>query len=294
MLISVPSLMAISHSLGVLSNNLAMPTRRASSQQSAAVFIGLIAILCVGAFVVSKHLLHSPDNTSSADTTPSPSSSNELPFITQNDAWMRSERDSNITFVDIRPGTEFEQTHIPQSRPLAFDALNSYQPDAGKITVIVYASTQTELLPQAEDILQHSGIEHFFLREPFENWAAAGQPTLSIGNPGSFVDQSKITYLTLDQIKPFLDSHPNALFLDVRSETEFHTSHAPQALNIPLADLEFRFTELPRSTMLLIYGKNTTDAFRAGVRLADLNLYLTRVIDATPSDLEKSGIPFEK
>lgn len=275
-----------------------MPTRRHHRQDGTALFLGLIAIVCVGVFFLTKRFLRdearslSQTDPIATTTETSPSS---LSFISPADAWSKSEQTSAVVFLDIRPAAEFEQSHVPHSRPINFDTLSSYVPETGKITVIIYSTTQGDLLPQVEEILKRSPEAHFFITGGFEAWQASGWPLISLGTPGSFLDQSKITYLTLDQIPAFKESHKDStVFLDVRTETEFRSSHVAGAIHIPLAEIEFRSHELPRTKTLLIYGKNTTDAFRAGVRLADLNLYLTRVVDATPSDLEKSGVPFEK
>ncbi len=44
-----------------------------------------------------------------------------------------------------------------------------------------------------------------------------------------------------------------AIFIDVRSEGQFEQSHIPGALNIPLAALETRYTELDEHTWIITY-----------------------------------------
>lgn len=272
-------------------------SRSRRRQDSTVLFIGLIGILCVGIFFASKRFFRNEVNDASPTTTTEETSEADaldLAYITAHDAWARSERDRNIVFIDIRPAGDFEQLHVPRSRPIDFDALANYAPEEGKTTIVISAASQSGLLPEADKLLKRAGGEHLFLAGGFEAWTASGRPTIAIGNPGSFLDQSKVTYLKPGEIKAFLESNQDALFLDVRTDAEFRASHARQAIHIPLADLENRAQELPRSRMIIIYGKNGSEAFRAGVRLSDLNLFMVRVIDATPADLEKSGITFEK
>ena len=272
-------------------------SRSRRRQDSTVLFIGLIGILCVGIFFVSKRFFRSEVDDASPTTATEEADSTDaadLSYITAHDAWSRSERDRNIGFIDIRPAGDFEQLHVPRSRPIDFSALAGYDPEEGKTTIVISAASQSGLLPEADKILKHSGGEHLFLAGGFEAWVGSGRPTIAIGSPGSFLDQSKVTYLKLGEIKAFLESNPDAIFLDVRADAEFRVSHIRQAIHIPLADLENRAQELPRSKMIIIYGKSGNEAFRAGVRLSDLNLFMVRVIDATPADLEKTGLTFEK
>lgn len=273
-----------------------MAASRSRRQDSTVLFIGLIGILCVGVFFVSKRFFRSEvvDPSASTATESASTELSNLAFISANDAWARSDRDRDIIFIDIRPKSAFEQLHVPRSRPIDFDALAGYTPEKDKTTVVIYATDQAKLLPEADKLLKRSSDRYLFLTGGFEAWVESGRPTISLGNPGSFLDQSKVTYLKLTEIKTFLESNPDAIWLDVRTEPEFRTSHVRQAIHIPLADLELRSHELPRSKMIIIYSKSGGDAFRAGVRLSDLNLFMTRVIDASPADLEKAGVPFEK
>lgn len=274
-----------------------MAASRSRRQDSTVLFIGLIGILCVGVFFASKRFFRSEVGDTSSATEAEETKdaeSTDLAFITANDAWARSDRDRNIVFIDIRPAGDFEQLHVPRSRPIDFSALAGYEPEDGKTTVVISAASQSGLLPEADKILKRSGGPYLFLAGGFEAWTQSGRPTISIGNPGSFLDQSKVTYLKLGEIKTFLESNQDAVFLDVQTDAEYRASHVSRAIHIPLADLEQRAQELPRSKMIIIYGKSGGDAFRAGVRLTDLNLFMTRVIDATPADLEKSGIAFER
>lgn len=274
-----------------------MKSHDSSGREGKVIFTGLIAILCIGFFTGSKRFFRESGDIQknpSTPETPSTLPSDSDAFISPKDAWNRFEGNKGVLFLDIRSAAEFEQGHIPKSRPISLDALSGYEAGDTKTVIVVFSATQETLLPQAETIFKTKNISSFFLKGGFDGWVSEHLPVISIGTPGSFVDQSKITYLTLEQLLPFIKGHPDAQFLDVRDESKFRFSHAAGALNIPLADIEFRSDEIPRSKMILLYGENTTDAFRAGVRLADLNLYLVRVVDTNPAELEKTGIVFEK
>ena len=44
-----------------------------------------------------------------------------------------------------------------------------------------------------------------------------------------------------------------AIFVDVRTQGEFETAHIPNAISLPLADLDARYRELPREAEIITY-----------------------------------------
>ncbi|MDE0298471.1 MAG: rhodanese-like domain-containing protein [Candidatus Poribacteria bacterium] len=55
------------------------------------------------------------------------------------------------------------------------------------------------------------------------------------------------------ELKRLLDSGAKVVVVDVRSEREFREAHIPDALSIPLAQLEMRHTELPKEGLIAFY-----------------------------------------
>jgi 3-mercaptopyruvate sulfurtransferase SseA len=45
----------------------------------------------------------------------------------------------------------------------------------------------------------------------------------------------------------------DAVIVDVRSPADFEQAHIPGALNIPVAEIETRYTELPRGVEIITY-----------------------------------------
>lgn len=44
-----------------------------------------------------------------------------------------------------------------------------------------------------------------------------------------------------------------ALIVDVRSQNDYNTAHIPEAISLPLADLEARYRELPQDAEIITY-----------------------------------------
>jgi rhodanese-related sulfurtransferase len=190
---------------------------------------------------------------------------------------------------------DFEIAHIPYSRSVSLDDLTTIAPDGeGKPLIVVAASDEDPLLPEADLRLRERSFPSLVLRGGFLVWSAEGKPTISTGIPDSFVDQSKVTFLRLPDLKRFLETHESPiLFLDVRGEGAFAKRHVKGALNVPLDSIESKRKTLPVGRTFIIYGANEVEAFRAGVRLFDLNISTARVLRGTFDDIIQTGVATE-
>src|SRR6516225_4758003 len=82
--------------------------------------------------------------------------------------------------------------------------------------------------------------------------------------------------------------------LDVRPEDEFALGHLPGALNIPLAELELRLGELPKSREVIAYcrGPYCVLSFEAVAALRTLGYRVRRLEDGYP-EWKAAGLPVE-
>ncbi|OAF15110.1 MULTISPECIES: metalloregulator ArsR/SmtB family transcription factor [Bradyrhizobium] len=82
--------------------------------------------------------------------------------------------------------------------------------------------------------------------------------------------------------------------LDVRPEDEFALGHLPGALNIPLAELERRLSELPRSREVVAYcrGPYCVLSFEAVAALRARGYRVRRLEDGYP-EWKAAGLPVE-
>lgn len=74
----------------------------------------------------------------------------------------------------------------------------------------------------------------------------AGPSSLNVEAP------QEVQRVTLGESKAAFDNN-SAVFLDVRSENSYGTSHIPGALSIPLAELEARVNELDPDQWIVTY-----------------------------------------
>ena len=82
--------------------------------------------------------------------------------------------------------------------------------------------------------------------------------------------------------------------LDVRPADEFALSHLPDALNIPLQELEARLPELDPTTEIIAYcrGAYCVLSFEAVAKLRTMGLKARRLEEGLP-EWRAAGLPLE-
>ena len=66
-------------------------------------------------------------------------------------------------------------------------------------------------------------------------------------------EQSQVPRLTPQEVKAILDSGQPVVFVDTRSQAAWEAARIPGSLSIPLAEVESRYTELPKDKQLVLY-----------------------------------------
>lgn len=187
---------------------------------------------------------------------------------------MSSREDFEI--IDLRENNAFKNKHIKNSKNIS-----SVNPD----TIFESDDKEKEYILVDDFGLTSSEIEimNLFLANGFENisYLEGGisawennYPLITIGDPYSFTDQSKVTYIKSDELKNILDLESNYLYiLDLRESSEFLTGHLKNAVNIPLDFLEEKYREIPSGKKIILYSEDNLAAFQGAVRLFDLGFF---------------------
>lgn len=184
-----------------------------------------------------------------------------------------------VLIVDLRPADAFAIEHIPGSVNATLDTLSSISPKQGNQVVIVFSSDSFDLADQAKGILSEKSFPFVFLRGGYEGWIGTFGQHVSYGDPSSLVDYSKVTYLKVDDALAFFTGQNNFVIVDVRDATAYGKEHLAGAINIPLADIERRHSELTGNKSVVVYGDPEVIAFQAAVRLFDLGHFGVRILE---------------
>lgn len=184
----------------------------------------------------------------------------------------------NITIFDIRTSDSYAQEHLLNSKNIALpDLAGSIDGlDKEKTYIIIDSGSALESTGLAARTLADAGFKNiYYLDGGFDAWKSQYNATVSSGNPNSFTDQSKVTYIKSDKLKEMLASEKNLAIIDVRKSNQYAEGHINGAMNIFLDDLENRRNEIPIGKKIILYDNDGLWAFKAAVRLFDMGFFNT-------------------
>ena len=246
-----------------------------------AVLIGGTLILLVGGFFIIRTLW----DTTPPEESPSPSASEEksntesAPTISADVIRQKMQNGERVVFLDVRDQAAFDGEHIPHSIPTSPSTLASYTADANALVVIVLSNADTQRKEVVATLLKQRSSPAFLLAGGIEEWKLSGNQLISRGDPNSFVDQSKVTYVTpAEAVKMMTETVGGLTILDVQSEQNYQRKHIKGAINIPLQQLEKRSRELSAGKNILVYGENELASFQGGTLLNDLSFFTARTL----------------
>ncbi|MCX6763345.1 MAG: rhodanese-like domain-containing protein [Candidatus Moranbacteria bacterium] len=181
----------------------------------------------------------------------------------------------DITIIDVRSNDEFAAEHIIGSRNIPLSQLGAGLAGLNKSKTYVLVDSSEDTDPQLiNELLPAQGFNNiFYLAGGFAGWKTSFQPTISAGDPNSFADQAKVTYIKSDPLKELMASDQNLAIIDVRRPATFADGHLKGATNIFLDEIEQRKSEVPLGKKIVVYDNDGLWAFQAAVRLSDLGFF---------------------
>lgn len=215
----------------------------------------------------------------------------EYPRISAKELAEKLKNKENIFILDVRTIDEYQMEHIVDSISAPFEELNKKEIGAAVDAAIAVLGSGSDQSDQAAKILEIKGFQKIMvLSGGITAWKNNNGQTVSWGDPTSFVNQSKVTFISPEDAKKILDEKRPVYFLDVRPPDQF-SSHISGAVNIPLNELEKRRNELPLGKEIIAYGATELEGFQAGVKLYDLNTLSALVLRGGFSGWKDKGYP---
>lgn len=202
----------------------------------------------------------------------------EAQQISSEDLIKKIQHQENLILLDIRSNLAYDHEHILNSQNIPLsnipEALGKM--DRSTTFIIIDEGILSRLASEIISGLKNNGFEHIlYLQGGFVAWKNNYNPTISSGDPKSFTDQSKVSYIQTDDLKTLLDTESNLILLDVRKSNQFNLGHLRGAINIFLDDLEKRQKDIPVGKKIIVYDNDGLGAFKAAVRLFDMGFFNT-------------------
>ena len=249
-----------------------------SDKDKKILIVGFALILLMALFYFSKPAFRK--NQSDNNLSPEQQAS-QYPQITFAELQDKIRKNEDMKIIDIRTSDYYGSEHIVDSLNIQPEKLANAEIDLAKdkLIVILGEAKIAESEIQTAQILKNQGFTNVkILQGGMANWTANLGQTISWGNPESFSDQSKVTFISHENLKKYLDEKNPVYVLDVRLPSLFSSGHVAGAVNIPLDDLEKRRQEIPNGKIIITYGDTELFGFQAGVRLYDLNFFSVQVL----------------
>ncbi len=260
-----------------------------------AVLIGGLLVLLVGGYFVVRALAPDKGAENNPTITTHPATEERtIPELSPDVIRQKLLNKEPLVIVDVRGQADFEYEHIPGSLSVSTGALGSFVPEEKSTVIIVYSARDGNTLNTVETILRQKSYPVFLLGGGIEAWKRTGNQLISQGDPNSFLDQSKVTYITLADLKSLYTNPPtNLLLLDVQSRESYERAHIRGAFHIPLKELEKRAGEIPAGSNIVVYGETELASFQGGVRLSDMNIFTAKTLSGNDHLKPESGLPIE-
>lgn len=259
-----------------------------------AFFVGGLLILFVGAYFIGKDVFFKNEDSGESSVPAIVDKKEGVPLIAPDVLLKKIQNGDAVALLDIRDETSFQAEHLPHALSAPIGSLEKFSPAKDELVVIVFSETDPAAFESAKNIMRQKSFAYFFLKGGFEGWKTSNAPTVSIGNPNSFIDQSKVTYIGIEDYKKLAAENSTSVFvLDVQTEDAFEKKHLKGATNIPLSQLEKRADEIPAGRQIIVYGENDLASFQAGVRLSDLGIFSARTLSGDKHLSPESGLSLE-
>lgn len=262
-----------------------------------AVAIGFILILLIAAITIIRPQFSKKTTTKITPAENNKDSSSKDPKqITGDELLKLITSNKKLVIIDVRAEDAFKQEHLANSQNISLDSIEAKVStlDKNKDYVIVDSGAQ-EGMNIALQLFPQKGLKNtYYLQGGFPDWKQTNNPTVSAGDPNSFVDQSKVTYIKSEDLKTLMEKDTNLLLIDLHNADDYKKEHLKGAVNIPLSELENRKNEIPLGKKIVFYDKNGLWAFQAAVRFFDLGFFNTLALSDGLDGWKQKNYPLEK
>lgn len=265
-----------------------------------ALILGFFLILVVITITLFRSRPISNPDVSAGQVSQDSKTTGTLPYQTinakdlQKKILLNSKKES-ITLLDIRTFEEYVKEHIVDAVNISADDYPiSSTVDAHNYVIVVGTDASDPNIAKTVDELKKENFSNFVvLADGMNSWKQLVGATVTFGDPTSFVDQSKVSYVDPETLAGALKQNVPMFIVDVRTSDDYAKGHIPGAKNIPSDDLEPRRSEINQSKVVVV-GLNELQEFQAAVKMYDMLLVSPYVMRGAMTGWQQKGFPVTK
>lgn len=197
-----------------------------------------------------------------------------------------------MLILDARDTDSFNAEHILDAKNFSLDGLreNTHNFSSTESYVFVDDLGLTPNEIQAMQLFKDAGVSNVaYLEGGMTQWENEYAPTVSIGDPYSLADRSKVSFIKSEDLKEGILTKKSPYIIDTRSNAEYRSGHIAGAVNLPLDDIENRRHEIPVAVKIVLYDDGGVGAFQAAVRLFDAGILNAYALTDGLNDWKQKG-----
>lgn len=204
-------------------------------------------------------------------------------------------KNEKMTLLDIRPFDAYIQDHIVDAVNISVSEFPiESKIDQHNLVVVIGQNNADKDIATAMDKLKQEGFKNTLaLAGGMDTWKQMIGSTVTYGNPKSFVDQSKVSYLEPEKLNEAMTQKVPVYIVDVRSNDAFAKGHITGAINIPMDELEKRRSEIKEKKVVVV-GDNELQEFQASVQMYDMLLISPFVMKTAMPGWQEKKFPLAK
>jgi len=206
-----------------------------------------------------------------------------------------AEENEQPVLLDIRPFQTYADEHIADAINITPEEFPLEQKiDLHKSIIVIGENPEDENIKKTITQLEKEDFKNFMvLAGGMEAWKQLVGVTVNYGNPNSFEDQMKVSYVEGKDLNDALKQNVPTFILDVRTAEEYAKGHIPGAINIPAEELEKRRKEITEKRVVVV-GINELQEFQSSVQIYDMLLVSPFVLNGAMPEWEKNGYLMQK
>lgn len=172
----------------------------------------------------------------------------EIISITPAEVYEIITNDEDYIILDVRTQDEYNEGHLDKALLIPVDDLEKVVDKLPKEKPIIVYCRSGVRSRKAAEILVENGFSEVYDMGGILDWQKEGFPV--IVEEGAV---SAIEFITVDEAYEIFLNNEDYLFIDVRTESEYKSSHIEDAINIPVSEIEERMDEIQKDRPVIVY-----------------------------------------
>jgi rhodanese-related sulfurtransferase len=202
--------------------------------------------------------------------------------------------DEDYIILDVRTQDEYNEGHLDKALLIPVDELEGRIDELDQNNPIIVYCRSGARSNRAANILIENGFNEVYDMGGIMGWQEAGFPVVTDDDTEEILEFKTIT---VDEAYEVFLNNEDYIFIDVRSEDEYKSSHIKNAIHMPVSEIEERLDEIPDDRSLIVYcnGSGCDRSGRAAGILIENGL--SNVYDMVGRGIfewEEKGYPVER